>query len=165
MARKNNWTYCENTTTNHSLAKNNSNCLEEIFQITCNEGAKKNPFTTEIAINIDDVERYLSKKEKRNSKKTMDMSFGAIKSKTKCFILAEYRLNYTNPNNLSKSELDDKIKNTLDLLGNEINISTFLFIFSPNVKNHANYIIRRLYSNRPNYIALDISDFKSNYFL
>ena len=95
----------------------------------------------------------------------MDMSFGIKKGNSKEMILCEYRLRYKNINNISKSELDSKIKFSIDILGYEIAIhNIYLFIFSNKLKQQAYNKLRRLYFYKPNHVAIDLEELKSTFF-
>lgn len=159
-----NFKYCKETTKSHSLAKVHSNCIELLSNVSKNEGAKSNPFGDEECLNMDTIEKKIAQKEKRNARKTMDISFGVADGKNKRYVLCEYRLNYKNPNNLSKSELNAKLSNTKDLLGTELPIHNhFYFVFSNKIEE-AKYYLRRLYQNKSNMVAFDLADFKKTFF-
>jgi len=160
-----NFKYCNETTKSHGLAKSYSNCIELLSNVSENEGAKSNPFSDEECLNMDKVENILARKEKRDARKTMDISFGVADGKNKCYVLCEYRLNYNNPNNLSKSELDAKLSNTKNLLGTELTIHKFYyFVFAHNIKQQAIHSLRRLYQNKSNMVALELADLKDIFF-
>jgi len=165
MAKQSNWNYCKDTTNQHHLAIKFTDCVEKIHDVTIAEGSKNSPFKKEICINLDKVEGKLAQKEKRNARKTMDISFGLKKDKQKQILLCEYRLRYKNINNLKKSELDSKISNSTNLLGHSPVIhNCYLFIFSPSIKSQAYRYIRRLYSNKNIVNVMDIHDLKRVYF-
>lgn len=165
MGKQNSWLYCSNTTKEHGLSKKHSGCVEKIYDITISEGGKKPPFSSEVALNMDKIELSIAKKDKRNARKTMDMAFGVKRGRSKQFVLCEYRLNYKNPNNIRKSELDSKLLYTKSLLGNEPAVhNNYLFIFLSNIKQQAISKLRRLYSSRPNYMAIDVPELKSRFF-
>lgn len=157
--------YCKETTKSHGLAKVHSNCIDLLSNVSKNEGAKSNPFSDEECLNMDKVENMIARKEKREARKTMDISFGVADGKNKRYVFCEYRLNYNNPNNLSKSELDAKLSNTKNLLGTELPIHNFYyFVFANKIKQQAIHSLRRLYQNKSNMVALDLADVKDIFF-
>lgn len=165
MAKLNNWTYCLQTTRNHQVARQHQNCIEKIDTLCKRDGARKTPFCDEVCINLDGVEKELAKEDKRNNRKTMDFSIGLKQGKQIRLVLIELRLRYKNINNLSKSELDSKIKNSKAILGQSPNLlNHYYFIFAPNLKNQAHRNLRRLYSNKSIVSGVDLSDLKEIYF-
>ncbi len=161
------WKYNCKITIEHKLALKFSDSIENIHDIIVSEGGKNSPFKNQnqVCINIDKVEKNRAKKEKRNAYKTMDTSFAISYGKKNEMVLCEYKLNYKKPENISKSELDEKIKNSKDLLGNEPNIhSVYIFVFSTKIKSQALNKIRRLNSNKKNFNVVDINELKELYF-
>lgn len=132
-----------------------------------NEGANSNSnsFSDEECLNMDSIEKKIAQKEKRNARKTMDISFGVVDGKNKRFVLCEYRLNYKNLKNLDKKELNDKLSNTKNLLGFEPPIHNhYYFVFTHKIKQQAINVLRRLYQNKSNMVALDLADLKDIFF-
>lgn len=166
MAKQNKKLYSKEQTEKHVLSKQYVNCLQNIKAIVISEGGKKSNFSDETAINLDCVEQSKSKLQKRNANKTMDMVFSFDNEKIIQMILTEFRLNYTNVNNLSKSELDAKISHSKNLLGHQPTIhNVYLFVFQTKLKQQATSVLRRLYSNKPTHKALDITDLYTEYFV
>ena len=165
MALQNKWKYCADTTNQHPISKKFKDCVEKLDTLCKEEGAKKTPFSKEQCLNIDRVENILAQNEKRNARKTMDISFGLKSGNEKRVILCELRLNYKNVNNLKKSELDSKISNSRNILGHSTVIfNPSLFIFTSQIKNQAYRLLRRLYSNKNTVKAIDLNDLKKYYF-
>ena len=165
MVEKNNWKYCKETTIQHPIALKFENCVEDIGTVSIAEGAKKSPFSHEVCINLDKVERLLAKKQKREAQRTMDISFGIKYGNQKRILLCEYRLNYKNVNNLKKSELDLKISNSKSLVGQDPLVHNYyLFIFNSNLKNQAYHVLRRLYANNNTIEVMDLIDLKNHFF-
>lgn len=129
------------------------------------EGEKRAVFQNEICINLDKIESFLARSEKRSCNKTMDLCFGALENNAKQIVLCECRFNYQNADNLSKTDLDAKMAYSKQLTGNEIAIHNhFIFLFKTGVKNQAYNKLRRLYSNRDFCKVLDIHEFKQVFF-
>ncbi len=165
MEHQNNWKYCTETTNHHQMVKKYKNCVENIKDLTIVEGGKNPPFNDEKCLNLDKVEGILAQKEKREARKTMDMSFGIVLGNQRQFLLCEYRLNYKNVKNLKRSEMDSKISNSRILLGHEPAIhKCYLFIFNSKIKHQAYSILRRLFSNRSIVKAMDVNELKEIYF-
>lgn len=164
MAKQSKWKYCIETTENHTLATKFSDCIALINEMSINEGAKKTPFTDEKGLNLDKIESICAQREKRDSQKTMDISFGIKDGNNKEFVLCEFRLNFTNPNNIKKRDLELKIDYSKRLLGNHPVIhNKYLFIFPKNIKCQADNRLRRLFSNKSFVKVLDIYEMKSEY--
>lgn len=165
MEKQNNYKYCPVTTQQHHLAKRFVLCVEKFNDVMSAEGEKRTVFKNEICINLDKVEQSLAQAEKRCRHKTMDICFGVLKNNTKHLVLCECRFNYQNVKNLSKSELDNKISYSKELVGNEITIHQYIiFLFNIEIKQQAFSRLRRLYSNKNILKVLDINEFKQEYF-
>lgn len=165
MAKQSNWKYCKETTNQHHLAITFKDCVEKMHDVILAEGNRNSPFNEEDCINLDKVEGTLAQKEKREARRTMDISFGIAKNRQQQVVLCEYRLRYKNVNNLKKRELDSKISNSINLMGhNPIIHNCYLFIFQTGLKNQAYRWLRRLYSNKNIINAMDVNDLKEFYF-
>lgn len=165
MAKQINWEYCKDITTQHYIAANFNKCIVNFDAFCKAEGAKKTPFSNEECVNLDKVESIMAKSEKRNLRKTMDAFFGIKLGHQKKIILCEFRLNYKNVNNLSKSELDAKLSNSINIIGHNPMINNcYLFVFNSNLKNQAYRRLRALYSNKKTMQAIDLVDLKNLYF-
>lgn len=128
MEKQNNCKYCSITTQQHYLARNYAQYVEKINDVMLAEGAKRKIFKNEVCINLDKIEVFLAKAEKRDRRSTMDICFGVLKNNVKQLVLCECRFNYQNTNNLSKGELDSKISCSKKLVGSEITIHQY-FVF------------------------------------
>lgn len=166
MDNRNNLTYCKETTENHQIASNYSNCIQKIDCVCRKEGAKRTCFTNEICLNLDDYEVNNAKRNRRAEQKTMDFCFGVkTPNDKKKMVLVELRLKYKNWRNLGKNELDKKISHSKILLGQDpIILNHFYFIFSSEIKEQAHNYLRRLYSNKNTVSGIDLNDLKKNYF-
>lgn len=165
MGTQNKWKYCKIATNQHPLCVSDKSCIELINAVCIAEGAKKTQFATEVCLNLDKLEGKFAQKDKRNARKTMDISFGVSSGNEQRTVLCEFRLNYKNVNNLKKSELDSKILNSKSIVGHSPLIYTpYIFVFNSKVKNQALRTLRRLYSNRNNTIAFDLNELKAIYF-
>lgn len=161
--------YCLNTTSTHPLANTYNQHLQSLTKIFQSEGYRGvNLFLHEKAINLDQVEKEKSCKEKRSPNATMDFSIGLSKDdKNKKMLLVELKLNIKNPGNISKSELDNKMKNSVMLLSQDIPIlQEKIILFQLALVQQARRIVARLYNNNPN-LNIEIQsaeDFKGKYF-
>lgn len=166
MVQQIKWKYCSKTTKQHPICLKSSTFIEEIDSVCKNDGAKKTPFSNEICLNLDKLENELAKLQKRNSSKTMDFYFCITRGKSLGVVLCELRLNYKNPNNLSKSELDKKISDSIRIIGHTPSIlKPYIFVFNSKIKNQALSKIRRLYANKKFATALDLNDLYRYYFI
>lgn len=161
MVKQSNWIYCYETTRGHRVAKSHSECIEPIDLVCKRDGARRTPFSHEVCLNLDKVEICLAQIESRSSRKTMDFSLGLKHNTQKRIALVELRLRYRNINNLSKTELDSKINNSITILGHSPNIlNRYYFVFSSQLKNQAHRNLRRLYANKSIVSGVDIKDLK-----
>ncbi len=158
--------YCLSTTIEHPVAKKHPKSVELFKDVIIREGgSKKNVFANEKCINLDSVETAMSQADKRSENSTMDCAFGLTDGKKKQIIMCEFRLNYKSVSNISKSEIDSKIKHSKLILGQEPSLlNQHLLIFKSELKNQAFSRIRRLYSNKNIVSVLDISELKNQYF-
>jgi len=165
MEIQNKWIYNKNITINHNLAQQYKISIEKINDTIVSEGGRKTDFKNEVCINLDKIEKILAKKERRNAFRTMDIAFGISKGKAENMVLCEYKLKYKKPANLSKSEIDGKIKYSKNLLGNEPPVlNRFIIIFKSEIKAQSYSILRRLYANKNLFQVLDINELKEKYF-
>jgi hypothetical protein len=164
--------YCRDTTINHVVALKHNACLEDINSLIRQEGySDASPLFTnaEIVLNMDKAEDIVARLENRLEKnKSMDMAFGiAYPNSTKVkMLLVELRLNYSNPNNLSKAEIEEKVAGTSLLLSNipEI-IKMYIFIFKTGQLAEAySRLFRMIPKINSNYVVMDIEHLKSTYF-
>ncbi len=163
--------YCRKSTINHNIALSHNSCLQNINTLIIDEGYLGTDlfFTNEeIILNMDRAETIFAPLENRLQKKSMDMAFG-IKSpdsiNTK-MLMVELRLNYKNPNNLNRAEIEEKVEGTSRILSNIPAIyKLYIFIFKTEQLEEA---INRLYRMIPkintNYVVMDIHQLKEKYF-
>ena len=156
-------TYSNCQTRNHPLAiKYNSKILELLNELLINEGAKKEYFNDEIVLNIGKLE-IIEKTKCASRCKTMDFCIGLSSSQ---MLLVEVKLNVSNPVNVGKKDLEDKIRYSKILLGEDIPIAREkVFIFNDRVLDHARRHISRLFSNNPNLKIYTINEFRDLYFV
>jgi len=181
MLQQNKWCYCKSSTKAHYLAKTFPKQTQKISEILENEGVKNSPFNEHVAFNIDEIENKIASAEKRNKRGTMDMAFCVIRSKekkkkaktkaekpkAKQALLTELKLRVNNEKNIRANDLKQKIKCTKEILSKDTDIQihqTHLFIFNEKVKQRAQYRIRNLFKNNPNYKVLDVEEFYQSYF-
>lgn len=165
MAEQSEWQYCTEITKNHVVPKVHRDCLERLDFVCKNDGAKKTPFEDEICVNIDKVEESLAKKDRRDKRKIMDLSFGLVAKKESRFVLVELRLRYKNVNNLSKTELDSKILTSKSILGQSPNLlNHYYFVFNSKLKHQAHRNLRRLFANKKIVSGIDLTDLKNEFF-
>jgi hypothetical protein len=163
--------YCSNTTINHNIAILYNACLQELNQLIVNEGYlgtiplfKNN----EIVINPDKAEKIIAKKAGRRRNKSMDMAFGLSNSDSSIreMLMVELRLNYRNPNNLNREELEGKVAGSILVLANIPQIhNRYIFIFKTNQRQEArNRLSRMIPRINSNYIVMDIHELQASYF-
>ncbi|MFK8296181.1 hypothetical protein ACI760_08340 [Capnocytophaga canimorsus] len=91
----------------------------------------------------------------------MDIAFAVSNTDTTEMVLVDFKLNVTNPNNLTTEELVGKIDDSIELLESSLPThSQYIFIFQPNKKQQAeNKLYRRMKGRIPNnYKAMDLQD-------
>ncbi|KAF2518361.1 hypothetical protein E0W68_10090 [Flavobacterium salilacus subsp. salilacus] len=159
--------YCKNITEAHPFIMECSNSLIKIEKLLVNEGLKgANPFTdTEhLVVNMDHVETYFAKKEKRNERSSMDFSFG-ISSPSEKYVLAELRFNYKKITNISKVDLIHKVEGSITTLKGKVELnSEYLFIFQSNQKEQARSLFYRNLRMPKNYLVKDVTELKTDFF-
>ena len=91
--------------------------LKPIAKMLRKEHYKLNymPFTTEMGIYVDDVERELAKRNKTNCKRTVDFLIGTDKD---WILLTEAKFDVKKPGEMDVSELKEKITHSKDLVSN-----------------------------------------------
>lgn len=91
--------------------------LKPIAKMLRKEHYKLNymPFTTEMGIYLDDVERELAKRNKTNCKRTVDFLIGTDKD---WILLTEAKFDVKNPREMEVSELKEKIVHSKELVSN-----------------------------------------------
>ena len=96
------------------------------------------------------------------------MSFGvAIENSTiKHMVIVELRLNYINPNNVRREELEEKAIGSIAALGSSIPVhDNFIFIFQSNLVEQARNRLYRMNPRIPsNYIVMDPNTLKHTFF-
>ena len=160
------WKYCPVTTKNHHISQKHTSCMTMINELCVKEGANKTPFNDECCFNIDRVEEIIAHKEKRVKHSTIDFFIGVKFDNNFGVLLCELKLNVKNVKNFSREDIDNKIKYSINIIGHEPKIiKPYLFIFQSNIRNEATNRLRRLFTNKPNFIQVnDLSQFKENYF-
>jgi hypothetical protein len=163
--------YCNYTTINHHIAVLHNNCLQDINYLITKEGylGTVSPFiNNETVIYLDLAEELIAITEGRSKNKSMDMAFGLTNSDSsiKEMLMVELRLNYSNPNNLNRAELEGKVAGSSLLLSNIPEIhNRFIFIFKTNQRQEArNRLSRMIPRINSNYIVMDIPELHSTYF-
>lgn len=121
-----------------------------------------------MAISLDDVERF---KRRDNPRSSMDSALGVVARETfpklrhKRILMCEFRLNYKNWRNISKTELEKKVQNSKSLLHEnyEGNIEpTCFFIFDKSIYQQVkNHFARIFHSRTKNRIVTTEEDFFS----
>lgn len=164
--------YCKLTTQNHKIISFCGSCLEDINTLICKEGySGPSPLFTnsELVINMDCAEALLSNPSKKIQKnKSMDMAFGITnESSTKIqMLMVELRLNYNNPNNLNREEIEGKVNGTSLILANIPPIyKRYIFIFKTEQLQEAiSRLFRMIPKIQTNYVVMDIHQLKDTYF-
>ena len=146
----------------HSLYRH---CASILNAISERDYPKKNYFDTRIeCLDMDTYE----KKCGGNADCTVDAVIGVSNCVNKVtsshrLLLVELRMLYVNANNLSKTELEQKVIHTKDLLGSELSIDkNNIFVFTDNVAPQARSFITRLMQGSKYLIVWSVSDFRNN---
>lgn len=150
----------------HSLYRH---CASTLNAVSERDYPNKNYFNP--LIECLDMDTYEKKQCSGNADCTVDTVIGISTCKNKVtssnrLLLVELRLDYINAKNLSKSELEQKVEHTKDLLSSELSIEqNNIFIFTDNVAQQARSFMTRLmkgtkYSKL--FVVWSVSDFKNS---
>ncbi len=140
--------YSNDVTLSHPLSKHARNLNE----LSRNDGGKGLFDNDAIAISLDDAEH--SRGVSPNM--TMDIAIGTIRKGTadnprnEKMTMCEFRFNFKSMKNISKTDLEEKIRHSRTLLQQDeypIN-ETCYFLFSDNLINQARNAFNRLYHTR-----------------
>lgn len=157
---------------NNDLIKKHSiypKCCNTLNKISTYDSTSKNNFDPNIeCLAMDQYEKLLNKNKQD---KSADAVIGVIKYNNRKkinegLLLVELRLLYKSDNNISKSELEEKIKHTKQLLGVELPIlKESIFVFTDKVAPQAQYKIssfKREGGESKNFIVYSVSQFNDN---
>lgn len=156
--------YCKLTTDGHSQSIAHPDCLIELNQMITKEGSRCSIFDTNwTVLDLDALEIKLKALERRsNQYKTCDFATGIKQNNASRMLLVECRFNYKSANNLSSAELNDKIDGSITILGHTPQIhNSVYFIFTDKVKTLAVRKLRELRSNRKEFLAVSLTEFKN----
>lgn len=151
--------YSKEVTKSHPLSiRYSQQAIISLNVLLKKEGARKCPFTQEEVLDLDKIEVIL--KSKCSSRcETMDFCIGLV---TRQMLLVEAKLRVVEPRNLKKGALEDKIRYSKALLGQEIPITREkVFLFTDKTVDIAKRHLARLFNNNPNLIVCTIDEFKS----
>lgn len=155
--------YCKTTTEGHFQSVAHSDCLIGLNQMITKEGTSRLIFDSNwIVLDLDALEIKLKSIDRRSYQhKTCDFAVGIKLNNTGKMMLAECRLRYTSANNLSTADLNDKIDGSIVILGHTPLVhDSVYFIFTDRVCSMAKRKLRELKSNRKEFIAATVSEFK-----
>lgn len=165
METPTNWHFCSDTTTQNKLAKDFQNCITKLQIHITKEGCKSRVFKEETCLNLDEIEVFKAKKERRNKRSTVDAAIGLKKLSISKILLLDFKFNVKSPRNINRREIDSKIEYSKTLFTDGIQFyNTIYLIFQKEIKNEAISHIRRLYQNKKYVIALDIEELKKWHF-
>lgn len=149
----------------HSLSQK---CLSTLYDVSCRDYGNTYYFNPDIECL--DIDTYEKKLRKGSPSHTGDAVIGISTYKDNTannprLLIIELRMGYSNPTNLSYSEIADKISYTRSLLGGEVTIDEeSVLIFNDNVVSRAkNWLNRRskTCAELRKCIACSVSDFNS----
>lgn len=154
--------YCKTTTQDHGLYRSYPSCHIKMSEIVTKEGGQGRLFSNEEVLNLDAIEELLAKREKRNQRNTMDITFGCSVQNAKngkitkrCMRLVDFKYRVTNVNNFKKADFEDKVDGSVDILGREIPIDgEYYFVFKKEIDAQARNRIARLFNNKTIYQAI-----------
>lgn len=159
--------YCEKTTIDHHLSRKYPKQLETINTIFTNEGLKQQIFNQERAINLDKIEIELCR-GKCSLQPTMDFAIGLSKEGRNCqILLVELKLNVDIPANVTRKEIDDKVKHSVEMLSHNPQICfEKCVLFRKNQIAVARSYMARLYGKSPKaaIVVKSPEEFKSDFF-
>lgn len=155
--------YCKLATDEHAQSVAHTDCLIGLNEMITKEGASCSIFDANwTVLDLDALEIKLKASERRSKQnKTCDFAAGIKQNNNRKILLAECRLRYKSANNLSSTELNEKIDGSMEILGYTPQIhNSFYFIFTDNVAKQAFRRLREFKSNRKEFIAVTVKDFK-----
>ena len=150
----------------HSLYRH---CASTLNAVSERDDPNKNYFDKRIECL--DMDTYEKKCCSGNADCTVDAVIGVSNCVNKVtsshrLLLVELRMLYVNANNLSKTELEQKVIHTKDLLGSELSIAkNNIFIFTDNVAPQARSVMSRLMrgsKHSQTFVVWSVSDFNNN---
>lgn len=156
--------YCKITTDGHVQSVAHSDCLIELNRMITKEGSRCTIFDNNwTVLDLDALEIKLKALGRRsNQYKTCDFAAGIKQNNAPKMLLVECRFDYKSANNLSSAELNDKIDGSITILGHTPQIhNSVYFIFTDKVKTLAVRKLRELRSNRKEFLAVSLSEFKN----
>lgn len=163
--------YDKTKTINHPLSVKHPYCLKDFNQAVFDEDESLRIVPHLVndveVLNLDYVKDKEYFGENTEKPKSMDIAFAVSNTDTTEMVLVDFKLNVTNPNNLTTEELVGKVDDSIELLGSSVPIhSQYIFIFQPNKKQQAeNKLYRRMKGRIPNnYKAMDLQDLIKKYF-
>lgn len=150
----------------HSLYKH---CASTLNAVSVRDYPNTKYFDTRIECL--DMDTYETNNCGGNADCTVDAVIGISNCNNKVasshrLLLVELRMGYVKANNLSKTELEQKVIHTKDLLGSELSIDkNNIFVFTDNVAPQARSFITRLMQGSKylnTFIVWSVSDFRNN---
>ena len=160
---KSEWIYKEAATISHPAISNPQfhRCLIDFSFLVVQEGGTPNPFSEEKTISVDCLEVTAAQNEKRPPRKTMDAAFVIehLRKTVRQTVLVEFKFRVRNVENLRKQEIEDKVKNSKMLLGNEPPVlHRYFFIFKEGIKHQAINRISRIFKKPYNELEYEVTD-------
>lgn len=157
-----NMVYCENTTKSHHLSNSHKDCLLSFNEMIQKESKNKKCTVFDdscVVLDLDAVEAKIAQHESRNRNSTCDCTVGVKENDVKKMLLIECRLNYENVNGITEGDLDAKVRGSKNLMGQDPAVLKMVyFVFKDKLKQQAFSKLRRMKSNRKEYIAITIKE-------
>ena len=160
--------YDKPTTENHQLSLKNPKCLEMLDKIIVDEGGScsRKLGNDVVVLNLDKVAKGL---KAARTISTMDMTFGVTdeNGKNAKMVLVDFKFRHKTVSTIGKSDLEDKVKDSRDIMGNIPPIlPQCYFVFTTKLTNQATRHIARIFNNKPSipYKSVDINDLLTMFF-
>ncbi len=161
------WIYSLPHTERHPVVENMEfkECIHLVLTIITDNGGRSRYFKNEKAINVDCIEEKLRRSQPL---KTVDMAFVARDRKKPDpeasdlrTVLVELKMGVRNVNNLRRNDFEDKVRNSIDILGNEPQIlQDYFFVFNDRVRNQAEHSLYRIFNKPPMQLPYKIVSLK-----
>lgn len=165
------WVINNDVVTKHPLWMN---CHSSLFEIS-NRDYKKVYFRKYPVINALDLDFYEKSLQSQSPQCTGDVVIGVQKVENNTIqgdamlLIVELRMNYKNAENLSLTNLCQKIKHSLELLGNQIVVAKqYYFVFEKDIAPQAkSYIERQRFASKlqRHWVIVSVDDFRENLIL
>ncbi|MFB9120500.1 hypothetical protein ACFFUE_04785 [Bergeyella porcorum] len=162
--------YDKQKTINHPVSTTYPCCIQDFNEVVKNEDKSLSQIPNLLndvdVLNLDCAKDKKSIEVGEERPKSMDITFAISENNNSEMVLVDFKLNFINPDNLSRENLVKKVNDSIVFLGNSIPIhNEHIFVFQHNKVQQAINRLQRMIPKIPNnYVAMDLQDLINNYF-